>query len=65
MCLLESNDAECPLLPTLEEMRQNEDFEQERLRWAVETAPNSPHLWQHKYKGTPLQILIEHAKKSM
>lgn len=41
------------------------DFEQERLEWAIATAQNSPHLWQHKYKGTPLQILIEHAKKSM
>lgn len=37
----------------------------ERLRWAVETAPNNPHLWQHKYNGTPLKILIEHAKKSL
>lgn len=40
-------------------------FEYERLEWAIATAQNSPHLWQHKYKGTPLQILIEHAKKSM
>ena len=40
-------------------------FEYERLEWAIATAQNSPHLWQHKYKGTPLQILIEHAKKSV
>jgi hypothetical protein len=36
-----------------------------RLEWAVATASNSPHLWSHEYKGTPLQILIEHAKKSV
>lgn len=56
---------QCPLLPTLDEMRKGEELELERLRWAVKTAQNSPHLWQHKYKGTPLQILIEHAQKSV
>lgn len=39
-------------------------WEQDRLNWAIETAKNSPHLWQHKWKGTPLSILIEHAKKN-
>jgi hypothetical protein len=40
-----------------------EGFEKERIEWAIATAPYDPHLWQHKYKGTPLQILIESAKK--
>jgi len=44
---------------------ESEKWELERLKWAIDTAQNSPHLWQHKYKGTPLQILIEHARKSL
>ena len=46
-------------------LSEQEEWELERLKWAVATAQNSPHLWQHKYKGTPLQILIEHARKSL
>lgn len=54
-----------PLTPEEEvEFQERKAFQLERLKWAIATAPNSPHLWQHKYKGTPLQILIEHARKS-
>ena len=50
-------------LPSLEEIEKENAFRRERIQWAIDTAPNSPHLWQHKYKGTPLQILIESAKE--
>jgi hypothetical protein len=45
--------------------KEQEAFQHERLKWAIATAPNDPHLWQHKYKGTPLQILLEHARRSI
>lgn len=59
------DNTEFPLLPSFEEMEKQKELELERLKWAIEYAPIHPTVWRHKHHGTPMKILIDHAKKSV